>query len=190
MTRHPRSAFRLSVVAWALVAGTLTTRFLVGCGDAAQSSVFVGGAPDAGDEASFDLTPPLSDGGPDPAPTGPISLKAGPPLVAPACGPSTARQGCEPPESTYPLPATIMVTRASDGGCRQAIHAEARDGGAFGCAVGSTTECYGPLELGTEYPFTFGHSTAGGTVTATFTLRYGGNGGVPETVAIRGCFAE
>lgn len=160
----------------------------MGCGDAAQSSVFAGVGDDA-DASVYVSTPSLSDGGPsEPPPRGPTDLKAGPPLVTPVCDPSIAREGCEPPESTYALPATITVARNSDAGCRQAIHAETRDGGAFACVVGSTTECYGPLELGTKYPFTLGHSSGGGIVSATFTVRFDGDGGVPATVAIGGCF--
>jgi hypothetical protein len=43
-----------------------------------------------------------------------------------------------------------MVSRTADAGCRQMIHAETRDGGAYACVMGSKTDCYGPLALGTK----------------------------------------
>jgi hypothetical protein len=104
------------------------------------------------------------------------------------CKPSVARESCEPPESTYPLPATITVTSDGDAGCRQAIHAETRDGGAFACIIGTTTSCYGPLTVGTSYPFTLGHSSSAGTVNGTFNVRFLADGGAPTTVAVGGCF--
>jgi hypothetical protein len=148
-----------------------------------------GGQPDAGNEASVTSPPIFVDSGSTgPTTTPPTLLQAGPPVVAPVCNPSVAREGCDPPESTFALPATITVTPDGDGGCRQAIHAETRDGGAFACVIGTTTSCYGPLVLGTSYPFTLGHSSPAGDVTATFTVRFDGDGGVPATVALGGCF--
>jgi hypothetical protein len=192
--RYWKSASRLSVLAWSLGTAALSMRVFVGCGDAAgSSSTFEGIGNDGGDAASSVFVPPLSDGAPsgpapDPAPT---LTKAGPPLVAPTCNPSVARESCTPPESTYPLPSTIVVAGDGDAGCRQSIHAETRDGGAFACVIGSATQCYGPLAVGTKYPFTLGHSSAGGgTVTATFEVRFDGDGGVPTTVALSGCFAS
>jgi hypothetical protein len=148
------------------------------------------GSGDAGDEAAAVDSPPiLSDSGPtDSTEPPPGTLTAGPPVVAPVCNPSVAREGCEPPESTYSVPATITVAPDGDGGCRQAIHAETRDGGAFACVIGTTTTCYGPLTLGTGYPFTLSHSSPAGVVSATFTVRFDGDGGIPATVALGGCF--
>mgnify|MGYP001097324459 CR=1 FL=1 len=187
MKRFPRKASRLSVIVCAVAIGSVSTRLLLGCGETASPSTFPPEQPDSGDP--FDGTaPPLPDSStPPPEPSGPIPLNAGPPEVPPVCDPAVAREGCDPPESVFDVPATVTVSRTADGGCRQMIHAETRDGGAFACVIGSKTECYGPLELGTKYPFSLGYGSSGNVVTGTFTVRFAGDGG-PETVAIGGCF--
>lgn len=169
----------------------LSARLVVGCRGGAESSVFTNVEDDGGDAPVITPTTPLSDSGPDPTPTPTTDLpSAGPPLTPPTCDPSVARESCTPPESTFPVPSTIMVAREGDAGCRQSLHAETRDGGAFACIVGTVTSCYGPLILGTTYPFTLGHSTSsGGTATGTFNVRFEGDSGAPSTVAIGGCFS-
>lgn len=189
MKRFPRSS-RRSVAAWVVATGALSARLLVGCGESAQSSRFPEEQLDAGNAPFDSSSPPLPDSSPAPEPSGPVPLNAGPPVVPPVCDPSVAREGCDPPESVFAVPATVMVSRTADAGCRQMIHAETRDGGGYACVVGSKTDCYGPLELGTKYPFTLGYGSSGNVVNGTFTVRFDGDGGVPEIVAIGGCFNQ
>lgn len=166
-------------------------RLLAACSGGTEGpSVFVAPAQDAGDDATVVVSPPLATGdGAPPPPLGPTSLPAaGPPVGAPVCNASVTKESCQPDESSFPVPSTIRVAPDGDGGCRQAIYAETRDGGAFACIIGTDTECYGPMTLGTSYPFALSHSETSGIVSATFGVRFDGNGNVPSTVSISGCF--
>lgn len=187
--RHVDSVPRRAAALFAIAATAV--RLLAACsGGSEGASVFVAPPEDAGDDAVVVVSPPLGVGDAAPPSTvGPTSLPpAGPPEGAPVCSASVTKESCQPDESTFPVPSTIRVAPESDGGCRQAIYAETRDGGAFACVIGTDTSCYGPMTLGTSYPFTLSHSTASGIVNATFGVRFDGDAGVPSTVAISGCF--